>query len=146
MTTLEQDTRTTRQQAVDGIRALADFLEDHPELDAPDTDRFHVCLTWKDDPKAEMARWARAASHLKPIKDFDSDQYARLLIPFGPTSIEVFANREQVCEKVITGTETVTKTVQDPEMLKAVPLVEVTEQVETFEWRCHPLLAEQVTS
>jgi hypothetical protein len=139
-TVTENDTRTERQKAVDGIRALADFLEAHPDLDAPDTDRFHVCLTWNGDPKAEMAKWARAASHLKPVKDFDSDQFARLLIPFGPTSIEVFANRSQICERVVTGVTQVTETVPDPELVKAVPLVEVTREIEDVEWVCTPLL------
>jgi hypothetical protein len=47
-----------------------------------------------------------------------------------------------VCERVVTGTRLETKEVPDPEALKAVPLVTVTETVEDVEWRCMPLLAD----
>jgi len=33
------------------------------------------------------------------------------------------------------------KTVPDPEALASVPMVEVTREVETFEWDCAPILA-----
>lgn len=56
----------------------------------------------------------------------------------GIVQLEVVVNRESVCRRVVTGTETVTETVPDPD----APLVEVTKEVDTVEWQCEPLLAE----
>lgn len=56
----------------------------------------------------------------------------------GIVKLEVVVTRESVCRRVVTGTETVTEKVPDPD----APLVEVTREVETVEWECEPLLAE----
>jgi hypothetical protein len=58
----------------------------------------------------------------------------------------VLCDRNEVCEKVVTGTREVTKEVPDPEALAAVPKVTVTETVEDVEWRCHPILDAAVQS
>lgn len=56
----------------------------------------------------------------------------------GPLRLEVVVKREAVCERVVTGTETVT-----------IPAVaanpERTEEREVVEWRCEPVLAEAVS-
>jgi hypothetical protein len=54
----------------------------------------------------------------------------------------IILDRAQVCRKIVTGTETVTKTVKDPEALANIPMVEVTVEVETFEWMCDPILGD----
>lgn len=144
-TTVTQDTRA---EQVANLRAFADFLGANPQLRSPfdsSGERFLVCLNWTGDPKAELAAWARATSHLKPSKHY-GDTYAGITIDFGGIELYVYASREQVCDRVVTGVETVTKTVKDPEMLKAVPEVEITEQVETVEWICRPLLADEPVS
>lgn len=56
----------------------------------------------------------------------------------------VTASREAVCERVVVGVTTVTREVPDPSVV--VPLVEVTEEVETVEWKCSPLLESSVTA
>lgn len=57
-----------------------------------------------------------------------------LLGYLGLIRFEVFAPREEVCRRIVTGTETVTRKdyTQAPE---------VTVEVETVEWQCIPLLA-----
>ena len=51
-------------------------------------------------------------------------------------SLEVWTNRANVCERVVTGTRTITETVRDPALVDAVPLVEVTREEEIVEWVC----------
>jgi hypothetical protein len=143
MTMLEQETRTEREEQVANLRSFANFLEANPNLKSPFDDsgeRFLVCLSWAEDPKAELAKWARATSHLHPAKKYDGT-YAALNVDFGGIALHVFAKRELVCDRIVTGTSTVTKTVKDPAALAAVPEVEVTEEVELVEWVCGPLLA-----
>ena len=54
-------------------------------------------------------------------------------------------SRGAACRKVITGTTTITEQVPDPVALAAVPTVEVTREVETFEWDCAPVLTDTST-
>ncbi len=132
-------------QQADGLRALADMIEKHAEVGK--------LLTYSlrqisqptgsvDDPKAEMATFARAAAKCgAKVRKNGGDKWFSVVAAWGPVEVEVFVDREEVCERVVTGTETVTKTVPDPEQLAAVPMVEVTEVVEHVEWVCPPLLA-----
>ncbi len=53
------------------------------------------------------------------------------------------AFRDDVCERIVTGTHQVTETGKDPEALAAVPEIEVTKTVEDVEWRCGSILAPQ---
>lgn len=129
-----------------GLRALADMIEANPEL----ADNFSNALNHSGmkvhlragDRAVEMASIARIALRhgAKVRKDID-DKWHNLILTFGTVKAEVLAYRSDVCERVVVGTETVTKTVPDPEALAAVPTVEVTEEVETVEWVCTPLLA-----
>ena len=41
----------------------------------------------------------------------------------------------------MTGVETVTEEVPDPDALAAVPTIIQTREVETVEWKCEPLMA-----
>ena len=59
----------------------------------------------------------------------------------GDVTVKMLASRDEVCERVVTGVETVTETVPDPELVAQVPLVEVNRAVELVEWVCRPLLA-----
>lgn len=135
-----------------GFRALADLLEVNPQLaedmrygagDLFAMPEFNGAVT---NQRERLAEWMRAAkSHgAKVTKDASTDNF-KAVLTFGAVRVKVLANREAVCERVVTGTETVTKTVKDPALLAEVPEVEVTETVEIVEWQCKPLLAaEQV--
>jgi hypothetical protein len=59
------------------------------------------------------------------------------VLPSG-LELDVTVSRPAVCERVVTGTREVVKTVPAPD----APMVEVTEVVEDVEWVCEPLLAE----
>ncbi|MEV6226877.1 hypothetical protein AB0L88_03150 [Saccharopolyspora shandongensis] len=133
-------TETLAQQQAAGLRALADMVEAHPEIPATYLGGFFGIDVWFPQSAEEMAAIARAAlKHgAKVEKDISETQY-NLTIAWGPFKARALGNRGKVCERVVTGTETVTRKVPDPSVV--VPMVEVTEEVETFEWRCAPLLA-----
>ena len=125
-----------------GLRALADMIQGNPELAplASYLNSTNVFYGWTKEDLALIARTAKA-SGFKVDKDAFSDVY-KLELHHGPVGFSVLSQRDQVCERVVTGTQVVTKTVKDPEILATVPEVELTETVETFEWRCGSLLAE----
>lgn len=140
-------TNDLAQQMAAGLRRLAEFIETNPDL--ADGFRHNVMdyainVHLRDDGKAaQLAEYAQAAARFgaKVTKDID-DKWHNLYLDFDGAKAHVLAYRNEVCERVVTGVETVTKTVPDPEALAAVPTVEVTEQVETVEWVCRPLLAD----
>jgi hypothetical protein len=124
-----------RSEYTAGLRALADLLDQHPDLPLPESE-----LSWgvhgQDDPKAAIARIARAVP-VNCEKWYDDD-YFRMRFSLHGFKLRVWATREQVCTKVVTGTQEVTKMVPAAN----TEYVEVTETVETVEWICEPLLAE----
>jgi hypothetical protein len=131
----------------DGLRNLAQFINDHPDLaDAFAGGGLTICvpLSHKNNPPAEIAQFARAGVRAgrRVTKSLDGEQWGGVKVHFGRrVTLDAYAHREQVCERVVVGTETVTKQVPDPEALAAVPTVEITETVEQVQWRCSPLLA-----
>lgn len=134
---------TDRSQYIAGLRQLADLLEQHDELPVPhdgSDSPITVHFLGGSDPKSAFV----AAARLVPGKldKLAWADYFDLETTFGgPDGLRfaLTAYRRDVCERVVTGVETVTHTVPDPDV--EVPLVEVTEQVEQIEWRCRPLLA-----
>ena len=138
----------TRAAYIAGMRALADALEQHPEVPLPIEGKttpimFGAWAFRTDDPRGLMTTIARA---LPCNWDKDpGDMYFKLNGRIAGLSVQIVADRDTVCERVVTGVETVTKEVPDPEALAAVPTVQVTETVETVEWVCKPLLAGDAT-
>lgn len=138
---------TMAQQQADGLRALAAFIEANPQF----ADMFDTTFSYSginahisrfEDKAAVMGEVARVAVRAGATVDKKiNDQWHNLVVRFGAVKFEVLAYREEVCERVVVGTETVTKRVPDPARLAEVPEVEVTETVERVEWRCTPLLA-----
>lgn len=135
-----------------GFRALADLFQANPALAEharyAQFDKIMVSANSEEQPAAVLAEFVRAAKArgFKIAKD-GSDKWFHVGLTSGRVGLDVFAAREEVCERVVTGTETVTKTVKDPAILATVPDVEVTEEVEIVKWECKPLLAaEQVNA
>lgn len=139
------DERPDHVKKADGLRALATLIEQNPEL----AEHFrhtigiiNVPVNSVDEPVPLIAAFTRAAMALgaRVEKEY-GEHWGGVNLTWGPVGIHVYAARDKVCERVVTGTETVIKNVPDPEALAAVPTVEVTEEVETVEWVCRPLLA-----
>lgn len=147
-TSLDRNEELATQRAA-AFRALADLIETNPQL-ASDLYLAQILAMPLHNPevtdqRARLAEWATAALQhgAKFTKEVAGDRFTGV-VDFGAFSIQVLADRDQVCERVVVGTETVTKTVPDPAALAAVPEVEVTEEVEKVEWVCKPLLASDV--
>lgn len=142
------ETQTDEQTTLaDSLRQAADLLEAHPDLPKPylTSPGSRVEISWflhhADDGAETMRRivaaiggkWRKASAEWSgPLMELDQRR--------GPLSLMVSVARDQVCERVSTGVQTVTETVKDPEALARVPEIETTREVETFEWRCSPLL------
>lgn len=144
---------TDAQQTAAGLRELADFIDANPDLPGLRHTFANVSVFPRD--KEGVAAWARAAMKATgKASKLQDGTWAGVQLEFGPdrehtgrpVRIAVRIEREEVCERVVTGTRLETKEVPDPEALAAVPLVTVTETVEDVEWRCLPLLADLTAS
>lgn len=117
---------------IEGLRALADFLEAHPDLEA----KAYVGTTHLVAHNAEdFASFAkRLAGPIGTTTKYATDKHLTVSRAFGPVVIETFAARENVCERVQTGEVEVQREVYPDDV---VPTIEtVTEPV--YEWVCPP--------
>lgn len=126
--------------AVDQMRAVAAMLAEHPPPVVPNVSvrmygppKIHF---YCGDDRAEFdacVRWAK--EHFGAgKKDAASDLFKVSFSTSGGWLVEVFASREQVCERVLVGTETAE--VPDPD----APTITVERPV--FEWRCGSILSD----
>ena len=132
---------TERTEYVAGLRALADLLERHPELQLP-ANEVHWHFLSGPNPKADLAQFARliGGEIAKGTYGDDSSKYGSYFELRGQLeglNVSASAYRDSVCTRVVKGVREVTKTVPAP----GVPMVEVTETVEDVEWVCAPLLS-----
>ena len=130
-----------------GLRALADLIEAHPGLAVHmrySLDRVLVCVTVAEDQKGALAAFLRAAPK-RSRKNFEDGKWAAVDVDLGAVKLHVYADRDQVCERVVVGTREVTEEVPDPEALAAVPTMTQTRTEEIVEWQCRPLLADTTT-
>ena len=117
-----------RQDFINGLRQLADYLEARPALPVPDDLPVQGWVfSWDDDAREELAAAARAMGKAeKQVSDFAftlrGPQFA------GGIYYYVGASRHTVCERVVVGTEKVE--VPDPN----APTI--TEEREIVEWHC----------
>lgn len=87
-----------RVAMIAGLRALADFLDAHPQVPCG----YGMSMNTFASSKAELAEIARTAPKWR--KSF-SGEYAFLVQDFGGgVTYEVNINRETVCRKIVTGT------------------------------------------
>jgi hypothetical protein len=137
-----------RARYVAGLRVLAGILENQPEVPLPAAGdllplTFHF-LTGNGD-RARMATAARAlpCAWRKGVRDYGKlgGAYFDLTGDLAGLKVQLTAARADVCERIVTGTREVTELVKDPVLLDAVPLTEVTREVEEVEWRCRPVTA-----
>lgn len=130
------------------LREAADLLEQHPELPAPyiNGSDWGLSLDWQMMVKHGNNLSAQKATAAQVVQAIGGDwQKVELGDTFhfrqthGLLRLDVYVDRPAVCERVVTGTETVT-----------IPAVEAqperVEEREVVEWRCQPLLAEAVTA
>ncbi len=100
-----------------GMRALVDFFEQHPQLKPPvGTDIFNVFVT-----KEELTTFARVAGWTKEY----TDTWFMLRRKFGEVTLDVNIERGQVCRQVEVGEKVVPAQPATPERVEKV-----------YEWVC----------
>lgn len=118
-------------ELVEGLRELADFIEDHPEL--PITQPYLTLTFWiwseGEEGKRKAAIAARAFGNAQKIH---GGGYLDIRKKFGPIAVDFTVSRDAVCRRIVTGTKVT------PAETRVIP-----ERVEeTVEWICdEPLLA-----
>ena len=138
-----------RQAYIDGLHQIADFLAEHPEVPLPamgdyasgeyaPTLTIYTQLSRGDtrDQRTKLADIARAMGRAEKSTRHEFAIWRR----FAGVVLAAYADRDEVCDRVVTGTREVTEEVPDPDALAAVPKVSVTKVVEDVEWVCTPLL------
>lgn len=135
-----------RTAVIASLLELAVLLEQNPDLPLPwqlDSGTLDIHLMRSDDPRGELARIVRMLpGEVRKEVWGDKTPYFTAHAKVGSIRLDVTTYRDQVCERVVTGTREVTETVPDPHVV--VPLVEVTKTVEDVEWVCGPLMAPAV--
>lgn len=115
------------QTLIDGLRELADFLQDRPAIAdrmASAEPHFNVYAFTRNEFQGfvrEIGRGDKTAS----------DQFMGVIRKFGAVTIEVYTHRAQVCERVVVGTREV------PEEIRPARVEEI------VEWRCLPILGDE---
>jgi hypothetical protein len=142
----QESGKSLRERQIAGIRELADWLEAHPDIPVPHalsgSSEFAYELIHAqhgEDQKAVVAAVARALPgkvDKKVLKANDELFSITGRLP-GGIWIKAIADRDEVCERVVTGTREVTEELPDPE----APKVTVTRTVEDVEWVCGSILA-----
>lgn len=125
-------TEPTNDALVQGLRDLADFMEQNSDLD------WSYC---KPDISAIVLGGEKVAAFAaipggwdKRVYDHETGGNFELRRKFGPVKFSVIAPRDDVCERRVVGVETVE--IPDP----AAP--KVTVEREIVEWDCKPVLAQ----
>lgn len=122
---------TAQASFADSLRAVADWLDAHPELPEPYRAEVMFNAGGDDGARAELGAVARALPRAE--KSASDHGIYSVEGALGRVKVHAVALREAVCEKVVT-TEEVTELVPDP--TADVPMVEVTKTVEKVDWVC----------
>ena len=125
-------TEDDRRRYLDGLQELVDFLKAHPAVDF-NPEYSVITILWHRSGVDELAKAARLLGRVEKRSD---DSFLNLERHFGPHRIQAYSSHTAVCERVVVGTETVTREEPDPEALKQVPKITVTEEREIVEWKC----------
>lgn len=131
----------THAEFVAGLRELADFYESRPDMPLPYTGTTAPLNIWtfgnlggdERDPKAALGQIARFMGRAEKVTD---DRFFFVSRSFGPIRLEAGAYREEVCERVVVGTETDEIEDYDPDALALVPKVTKRIEREVVEWKC----------
>lgn len=127
-----------RQQFIAGLRAVAQFYEDHPDAWY---DGIHLTLNmyiWGRKARDILARTVKALGSCTKIYDDTNVTVSRKFTP--QVTLSVFAPRAKVCRRVTLGTR-----ILPARTLSAggeVHLPATTEQI--VAWSCDPLLQEEL--
>jgi len=119
---------SSHEEYIAGLREYADLLEANPGL--PRTTGEYFC--WPCTSSEQMVATVRLFGGQWDKRTSEGSDYFTLERFIGPHRISVYTARENVCERVVIGTETVE--IPDPELVADVPLVTVEQDV--VRWVC----------
>ncbi len=129
--------RRKREEWCKGLRQLANVIEGNPQLGLPFGSNTFDRLLVPMGTKSVLADWVRAIPG-KVDKQFDDYGWLNVHIKLGEFHMNAYIARDQVCERIVTGTKEVRKLVPHPD----AEMVEKVEIVDEYEWKCsEPLLA-----
>ena len=126
MTSLDS-TVTTATSFADNLRALAEVLDDHPELAqdlSPSDLSAFLLYNVRDAQKERLAQWVDAMkAHGAAVSEDpkSTDTELRVRMSFGALSVVAWVDRAKVSERVVVGTETVEKVEWICSVLVAAP-------------------------
>jgi hypothetical protein len=130
-------TRPTNTSVAEGLRLLAQMIEDNPDLPEVTYPRINVWHAWSADQMRQLGRAAlRAGAAVS--KDYLDAGVVVMELRFAGLRADVLASRTTVCERIVVGEREVIEVVPDPEALAQVPTVELIRTEEIVEWRCAP--------
>lgn len=118
----------TIEEYVQGLRDFADWAEAHADEFASWTldDALGPVMLYRPDVES-LAQTARALGGHR-TKDANGS-YFTIIRSFGPVDVHAYSDRNEVCERVVTGTKVIPATV--------IPAREIPERVEEIvEWKC----------
>lgn len=131
-----------RKEILNGAARAILFLKAHPEVKLPaQLNGYGAPVTWSvwltGDAKDQKTNLRLATRALGKVKKIATESAFGVTHEFGPEFIfKVAADRGQTCDRIVTGTRKVMKTV---EVTPAVyDTVEVTEDI--VDWYCPPIL------
>jgi hypothetical protein len=128
------------------LAEAAAILDNHPGLPSPYVTCFssaeRVEVNWYLHLNRDIEERAVAAQIVRAFgggwDKADADEQMRFTRNVGNVEMTILVSREEVCERVVVGSETVTLPATTP--VPALP--ERTVEREIVEWRCGSLLAE----
>lgn len=136
---VESTPLSEREKWIAGVRALASFIEAHPDVPVP-VSNIQLCIFPKlEEMRKYVSIFGKAKkealgdSYFTLNKVFYKDHYTEIYL-------QATWEREQVCERVVTGRKKVMQKVQ----VKPAETIEVETEVETYEWRCPKVAAPPV--
>lgn len=141
--------REAAEDLAHNLRKIADIVASQPEHLKMWRSIFsqlrYYAVTEKEFTDATLAvmPYARRTEGGERGLSKDADRwYMRVHGYLGQLPITISSDRNLVCTKVVTGTETVTREIPDPD----APKITVTEEQEIVEWECPPLLSKMAGS
>lgn len=118
-----------------GLRQVADWIEQHPEVDIPEPSITAYSLYSKE----KAAVTARAMSAGGRCDKVFADTLVTLKRDFGGITLQYHGTRSNVCEQVAVGKRVVPEKYVPPQPATEAQVIPEHEET-VYEWRCAPLL------